>query len=157
MDHLKLFLYRRETHTVVRCIPFRIRQILTHSSRHSPRKKFGYVSTLCSFNVIESSFDSIICLGLAFYAINNSNSRRWFLVLNRFAKPPIWSRVELGCPRERFSAITSGKLSDFLQAYKKAYYTQHIKKLGSSELILIELFLHGRVLWKFLKWQFRKF
>ena len=41
------------------------------------------------------------------------------------------------------------KLSDCLQAYKSAYYTQHIN--------LIELFLHGRVLWEFLKWQFRKF
>ena len=52
----------------------------------------------------------------------------------------------LGCPRERFLAINSGKVSDFLQAYKYAYYTQHIKKLGSAELSLIEKFLHGRIL-----------
>ena len=65
--------------------------------------------------------------------------------------------VRLGCPRERFLAINSGKAFDFLQAYTNAYYTQHIDKLASAELSLIELFLHGRVLWKFLKWQFRKF
>ena len=66
----------------------------------------------------------------------------------------------LGCPRDRFLAIISGKLREvvcFLQAYRNAYYTQHIKKLGLFELILIELFLHGRVLWKFSKLQLRKF
>ena len=44
-----------------------------------------------------------------------------------------------------------------LQAYYHANYTQHIKNLEWSELILTMKFLHGRVLWKFLKWQFRKF
>ena len=65
--------------------------------------------------------------------------------------------IHVGCPRERFLAINSGKLSAFLQAYLNAYYTQSIKKLGSAELSLIAKFLHGRELWKFLKWQFRKF
>ena len=31
------------------------------------------------------------------------------------------------------------------------------KKLELSGLVLTIKFLHGRVLWKFLKWQFRKF
>ena len=43
----------------------------------------------------------------------------------------------LGCPRERFLALTSGTSPDFLQAYKNAYYTQHIKKLYRYPKILI--------------------
>ena len=36
-------------------------------------------------------------------------------------------------------------------------YTQYIKKLELSEIKAKKLFLRGRVLWKFLKWQLRKF
>ena len=53
---------------------------------------------------------------------------------------------QVGCPRQRFLAIKSGKASDFLQAYNHTYYTQHIKNL---ELIGVDSgikFLHGRVL-----------
>ena len=44
------------------------------------------------------------------------------------------SKAQVGYPRELFLAINSVKLWEvvwFLQAYKNAYYTQHIKNLGS--------------------------
>ena len=69
----------------------------------------------------------------------------------------VYFTLRLGCPRERFLAINPGKAPDFLQAYPNGHYTQHIKNLefvGDRSAIK---FLHGGVLWKFLKWQFRKF
>ena len=52
----------------------------------------------------------------------------------------------LGCPRERFLVINSGKALDFMQAYTKAYYTQHIKNLELIGVNSAIKFLHGRVL-----------
>ena len=43
--------------------------------------------------------------------------------------------ISLGCPREHFLAMISGNLPEtvwFLQAYKNAYYTQHIKQTRFS-------------------------
>ena len=81
-----------------------------------------------------------------------------------------WMRAFLpsfpGCVIYRLSAwaFFGHKIRDpdgnrriLLQAYYHANYTQHIKNLEWSELILTMKFLHGRVLWKFWKWQFRKF
>ena len=51
----------------------------------------------------------------------------------------------VGCPRELFLTINSGKPSDFCRLIK-IIITHNIKKLGSAEFSLIEKFLHDRVL-----------
>ena len=58
-------------------------------------------------------------------------------------EPEIINEFQIGCPR---LAKNSGKPSDFLQAYKNAYYTQHIKKQEFVRHRLAIKFLHGRVL-----------
>ena len=65
--------------------------------------------------------------------------------------------VWVGCPRQRFLARNARKASDFLHTYYYAYFTQHIKNLDSIRHHSAIKFLHGRVLWNFLKWHFRKF
>ena len=56
-----------------------------------------------------------------------------------------WFRVSTG----EFFAISSGKSSNFLHAYKDAYCTQHFKNLELARVGLAIKFLHGPVLWKF--------
>ena len=54
--------------------------------------------------------------------------------------------MRVGCPRERFLALNSGKAPDFLQAYKNAYYTQHIKNLELIGVISAIKILHFNIL-----------
>ena len=68
----------------------------------------------------------------------------------------LFSGPEVVRPRERFWAINSGYVpprSSFFACWLKFLFRTTYKKLGSAELSLIEKFLHGRVLWKFWKWQ----
>ena len=43
--------------------------------------------------------------------------------------PPVHCALQLGCPRQRFLAINSVGLPDFLQAGYYEVYAQYIKKL----------------------------
>ena len=82
---------------------------------------------------------TIFCLGENFY-LNSPGTRvsaREFFVHN-FRRP------------ESARLIFSGLIEILISHNIK-------KKLELSGLVLTIKFLHGRVLWKFLKWQFRKF
>ena len=51
----------------------------------------------------------------------------------------------------------SGPFLVFLQAVLYGYWAVYIKSSSSGKFRKTIKFLHGRVMWKFLKWQFRKF
>ena len=68
------------------------------------------------------------------------NSQVWMIIAEQ---------LHLGCPRERFLAITSGTVPIFLQADRITYFPQHIKKLELAGVGTAIKFLHGGVLLKF--------
>ena len=68
------------------------------------------------------------------------NSQVWMIIAEQ---------LHLGCPRERFLAITSGTVPIFLQADRITYFPQHIKKLELAGVGTAIKFLYGGVLLKF--------
>ena len=72
----------------------------------------------------------------------------------------IWVISYVGCPRQRFLVINSVGLHRpswfFAGGLLWSLCTIYQKTRGKARQAK-KFFLHGRVLWKFLKWRFRKF